>query len=147
MPDIVRTLMIGAALESAFRAVTAQDELTRWWANGVTAEPKVGSVAEFRFDNGEAVRVEIVELEFGRKVHWRVTRAPHPQWEGTSITWDITPVSGGTDLLFGHHGFVADAAGYGYEETRAGWEYFLGSLKSYLETGKGTPYAREGESP
>jgi hypothetical protein len=32
---------------------------------------------------------------------------------------------------------MIDAA---YEPTREGWEYFLGSLKSYLETGKGTPH-------
>ncbi len=26
-----------------------------------------------------------------------------------------------------------------YEQTRGNWRYFLDSLKSYLETGKGTP--------
>jgi len=31
-------------------------------------------------------------------------------------------------------------AAAGYEQTRAGWEYFLRSLTSYLETGRGTPY-------
>lgn len=143
MLDIVRTLTIEATPESVFRAITAQDRVARWWANSVSAEPKVGSGAEFRFDNGEAVRTEFAELEFAKRVHWRVTRAPHPQGEGTSITWDLTSVSRGTELLFGHHGFAVDATGYGYEVTSAGWEYFLGSLKSYLETGVGTPYVYE----
>jgi hypothetical protein len=43
-------------------------------------------------------------------------------------------------LLFGQHDLMVGSTGYSIEETRAGWEYFLGSLKSYLETGKGTPY-------
>src|SRR5947209_7035913 len=36
-----------------------------------------------------------------------------------------------------HDGFVKKDEGY--EQTRGNWEYFLVSLSSYLETGKGTP--------
>jgi hypothetical protein len=54
------------------------------------------------------------------------------------------PVSSGNLSLFTtgpgsftHDGFVKkDEA---YEQTRGNWDYFLDSLKSYLETGKGTP--------
>jgi len=65
--------------------------------------------------------------------------------EGSTITWDLTPISQGTKLLFGQHDLMVGATGYSIEETHAGWEYFLGSLKSYLETGKGTPYCISGE--
>jgi hypothetical protein len=55
------------------------------------------------------------------------------------IWWQLTPVHNGTTLVFTHDGFVKkDEA---YERTRGNWEYFLASLKSYLETGKGTPGA------
>jgi Activator of Hsp90 ATPase homolog 1-like protein len=72
-------------------------------------------------------------------VHWSVRLSPH-DWEGSAITWDLTPISKGTRLLFGQHDLMEGATGYSIEETHAGWEYFLLSLKSYLETGKGTPY-------
>jgi hypothetical protein len=72
-------------------------------------------------------------------VHRRVRLSPH-EWEGSTITWDLMPISKGIRLLFGQHDIIVGATGYSIEETRAGWEYFLSSLKAYLETGKGAPY-------
>jgi len=142
MSDIVQGLTINATPDGVFAAITQPDEITRWWANGVTAQPTVGSLAVFRFDNGEVMTMEIADLAVGKKVSWLVRQAPQYAhlWEGTTITWDLAPVSDGTKLIFGHHGFATLDAGY--EQTRTGWAYFLGSLTAYLETGKGTPYAR-----
>ncbi len=139
MSDIVQELTIEATPENVFHALALPDGITGWWANQVTAELKVGSLTEIRFENGEVMKMEITDLEVGKKVHWRVRLAPH-NWEGSTITWDLTPVSQGTRLLFGHHDLVVGDTGYGTEQTRVGWEYFLLSLKSYLETGKGTSY-------
>jgi hypothetical protein len=71
-----------------------------------------------------------------KKVHWRVRLSP-PDWEGSIINWELTPISNGSRLLFGQHDLCT---GYSIDEARAGWEYLLLSLKLYLETGKGTPY-------
>jgi len=139
MADIVQELTIEATPENVFHAITRQDGITHWWANQVTAEPKAGSITEISFDNGEVMKMEIIDFEVGKKVRWSVRLAPH-DWEGSTITWDLTPVSNGTKLLFGQHDLVVGTTGYSIEQTRAGWEYFLGSLKSYLETGTGTPY-------
>ncbi|HEV2173603.1 MAG TPA: SRPBCC domain-containing protein, partial [Nitrospira sp.] len=70
------------------------------------------------------------------KVHWIHRQGP-TQWAGTSVTWQLTPVHNGTKLVFTHEGFVKKDEVY--EQTRRNWDYFLASLKSYLETGKGTP--------
>ncbi len=140
MSEIVQELTIEAPPENVFHAITLPDGITGWWANHVAVEPKVGSLAEIRFDNGEVMKMEIIDLEVGKKVHWGVRFAPHQLWEGSMITWDLTPDEEGTRLLFGHHHLTVGAPGYGIEQTRAGWEYFLLSLKAYLETGKGTPY-------
>jgi uncharacterized protein YndB with AHSA1/START domain len=139
MSDIVQELTIEATPENVFHALTLPDGITGWWSNHVTAEPKVGSLTEVRFENGGIFKMEITDLEVGKKVQWRVRLSPH-NWEGSTITWDLTPISKGTRLLFGQHDLTVGDTGYSIEETRAGWEYFLGSLKSYLETGKGTPY-------
>ncbi len=84
--------------------------------------------------------MEIIDVVAGKGVSWLVRQAPQYAhlWEGTTITWNLAPRAAGTRLLFGQHGFAVAAAGY--EQTRAGWEYFLRSLTSYLETGRGTPY-------
>ena len=139
MSDIVEELTIEATPESVFYALTLPDGIAGWWSNQVTAEPQVGSLTEVRFENGGVFQMEMTDLEVEKKVHWRVRLSPH-DWEGSTITWDLTPISQGTRLLFGQHDLFVGATGYSIEETRADWEYFLVSLKSYLETGKGTPY-------
>jgi uncharacterized protein YndB with AHSA1/START domain len=139
MAAIVEELTIAVAPESVFKALTQPDEIGHWWTNDLNAEPEVGSLAEFRFGEwGESVlRFEVGELDEGSKVHWIHRLSPVAQWAGTSVTWQLTPVHNGTKLVFTHDGFTqADEV---YEQTRGNWEYFLASLKSYLETGKGTP--------
>ncbi len=139
MSDIVQELTIEATPENVFHALTLPDGIAGWWSNYVTADPKVSSLTEVRFENGGVFKMEITDLEVGKKVHWRVRLSPH-NWEGSTITWDITPISKGAKLLFGQHDLTVGDTGYGIEETHAGWQYFLNSLKSYLGTGKGTPY-------
>lgn len=138
MAEIVQELMLEATPEHVFHALTTPEGIAGWWSNRVTAEPVVGALTEVRFESG-VFQLEMTDLEVGKQVHWRVRRSPH-DWEGSTITWDLTPISQGTRLLFGQHDLTVGATGYSIEQTRAGWEYFLVSLKSYLETGKGTPY-------
>jgi uncharacterized protein YndB with AHSA1/START domain len=81
MSDIVQELTIEATPENVFHALTLPDGITGWWSNHVTAEPKVGSLTEVRFENGGIFKMEITDLEVGKKVHWRVRLSPH-NWEG-----------------------------------------------------------------
>ncbi len=139
MAAIVKELAIAAAPERVFNALTKPDEIACWWTNDLNATPEVGSLAEFRFGEwGDFVlRFEVAELDQDEKVRWISRLSPMAQWAGTSVTWQLTPVQNGTKLVFTHDGFAqVDEV---YEQTRGNWEYFLASLKSYLETGKGTP--------
>jgi uncharacterized protein YndB with AHSA1/START domain len=139
MSAIVEELTIAAAPERVFKALTQPEEIGHWWTNDLNATPEVGSLAEFRFGEwGDFVlRFEVAELDQDKKVHWIHRLSPMAQWAGTSITWQLEPVHNGTRLVFTHDGFAqVDKV---YEQTRGNWDYFLASLKSYLETGKGTP--------
>jgi hypothetical protein len=99
-------------------------------------QPELGSLAEFRFRQGAFVmQFEVAELDQDEKVRW-ISKSP-PQWVGSSVTWGLTPVHNSTKLIFTHDGFAQ--VDEGYERTRGVWVYFLASLKSYLETGKGIP--------
>ncbi len=137
MVAIVEERTIAATPESVFNALTQQDEIVRWWADEARVKPEVGSLGEFRFRPPAGVlQFEVAELNTGEKVCW-ISRQGPPQWAGTSVTWQLTPVQNGTHVVFTHDGFAhVDAV---YEQTRRNWQYFLNSLKSYLETGKGTP--------
>ena len=137
MATIIEERIIEAAPELVFDALTESDEITRWWASVARVQPEVGSLGEFRFrPPAGSLQFEVAEVEQGEKVSW-ISRQGPPQWEGTSVTWQLTPVQGGTRVVFTHEGFVK--IDESYERTRGNWNYFLYCLKSYLETGKGTP--------
>jgi uncharacterized protein YndB with AHSA1/START domain len=140
MPAIVNERSIASSAERVFSALTQPDELARWWTNDLSATAEVGSLAEFRFNQGAAVRrFEMAELAAGERVRWMV-RQPPSHWAGTTITWQLTPVAGRTKVVFTQDGFAKmDAL---YAQTRVEWEFYLDSLKSYLETGRGTPYIK-----
>ena len=137
MAAIVKELIIAAAPGRVWDALTKPDEIACWWTNDLSATPEVGSLAEFRFSQGTfVIQFEVAELDQDEKVYW-ISRQGPPHWAGTSVTWQLTPVQNGTQVVFNHDGFAQ--ADERYEITRGWWEHFLVSLKSYLETGKGTP--------
>ena len=137
MPAIVIERTIAVTPARVFAALTQQDEIVHWWAEEAHGEPKVGALGEFRFKPPAGVlQFEVADLDAGEYVHW-ISRQGPPHWTGTSVTWQLTPVPDGTQVVFTHDGFAQ--ADMRYEQTRENWDYFLDSLKSYLETGKGTP--------
>lgn len=137
MSAIVTERTIAATPQSVFNALTKPDEIARRWSDEARVKPEVGSLGEFRFRHPAGVlQFEVAELEQDEKVSW-ISRQGSPYWAGTSVTWQLTSVQNGTNVLFTHDGFAQ--AEEVYEQTRGNWEYFLDSLKSYLETGKGTP--------
>lgn len=140
MVAIIEERTIEADPERVFNALTKQDEIAGWWTNDLSVKPEIGSLAEFRFTRWGAgiLRFEVAELDQNAKVRWiSSSRQGPPHWAGTSVTWQLTPIHNETRVVFTHDGFAqVDAV---YESTRGNWQYFLDSLKSYLETGKGTP--------
>ena len=137
MAAIVTERIIEAPSERVWDALTQPDEIAGWWAQEARVKPEVGSVGVFRFRPPAGdLQFEVAELVQNKHVHW-VSREGPPEWAETSVTWQFEPIPNGTRLLFTHDGFVKKNEAF--EQTRGNWDYFLDSLKSYLETGKGTP--------
>jgi uncharacterized protein YndB with AHSA1/START domain len=119
MSAIIEERTIAATPERVWGALTKPVEIVRWWSDEARVKPEVGSLGEFRFRPPAGVlQFEVAELDEGSKVHW-ISRQGPPQWAGTSVTWQLTPVHNGTKLVFTHDGFaqVAEA----YEQTRGTW--------------------------
>ena|SRR5258706_5412009 len=135
--DILHEVTIATAPNKVFKAITEQKGLAAWWTTHAVAEPKVGTTAEFSFMGGQfVIKMEVARLEPARKVEW-ITRQGAPDWNGTHVTWDLTPADNGTKILFGHRGFAS--ADGSLPNTSYNWAVYLTSLKGYLEKGKGNP--------
>jgi uncharacterized protein YndB with AHSA1/START domain len=137
MPDILHEVTIAAAPDKVFKALTEGQGLEAWWTPHAAAEPKVGSTVQVSFRDGQfVVKMDVAKLESGRKVEWIIQQGV-PDWRGTHVTWDLSPLGKGTKVLFGHRGFAsADGSlpGASYN-----WAFYLTSLVDYLEMGNGNP--------
>ncbi|MDQ3699221.1 MAG: SRPBCC domain-containing protein [Gemmatimonadota bacterium] len=138
MPEIHHQLTIHATPEAVYDALTRAEGLASWWTTDVVAEPRVGAVAEFGFNNRRTVfRMEITELRPSTSVRWRCVGG-HPEWDGTEIVFALTPAPEGTVLRLHHlrwqwrDGVLAQCS--------FDWARYLMSLRAYAETGTGTPH-------
>lgn len=140
MAAIVIERTIATAPERVFQALTQSDGIGHWWTNDLNIKPEVGSLAEFRFGEwGEfRLRFEIAELDC-EQIRWLARPGGPSHWAGTSVTWRLIPLQNGTKVSFTHEGFAQQVDEAYLGPVRGNWNYFLDSLKSYLETGKGTP--------
>ena len=137
MPDILHKVGVkSSSLNDVYRALTTVDGLSAWWTTTTLGESKVGGVLQFRFGNG-GFDMKVVELQPARRVLWQVVAGPD-EWLGTKVTFDLRQEGDWTIVLFKHEGWKEPVEFMHHCSTK--WAVFLLSLKSLLETGKGTPW-------
>jgi uncharacterized protein YndB with AHSA1/START domain len=135
MPDIKIKVVIKAAPQKVYDAVTTQEGLAAWWCKQAIAKPEMGFVNVFTFGQFRN-EMEVIELTPYKKVEWKCIQSIE-EWIGTHVSFDLEEKDGNTILRFAHSGWKAATdmfAGCTYD-----WAMFIKSLKSLCETGSGTP--------
>jgi uncharacterized protein YndB with AHSA1/START domain len=142
MPDIRHRVAISAPLESVYEAVATKEGLSEWWTrDGVRGESSEGSRLQFFFGQPEPAAVmEVTRLSPDGQVSWNCVEGAD-DWVGTKITFDLTYKGDETVVLFTHAGWREPVEFMAHCSAR--WAYFLLSLKSYQEAGKGTPFPED----
>jgi uncharacterized protein YndB with AHSA1/START domain len=135
MADIRHKLVIKAAPGNVYEAVTTQHGLEGWWCKQTIAKPEVGSVHTFIFGDSKT-EMKVSELTSNKRVQWQCITSVD-EWVHTNISFELEEKDGRTVLRFAHSGWRAatdffDACNYD-------WGRFLVSLKTFCETGAGTP--------
>lgn len=139
MPDIMHLIRIQANPTRVYEALTTAEGIRHWWTRDADLVPRIGGTGEFRFsyDGTVVTQVRVAELTPPAHVGWKTLSSFRPEWEGTTITFDLRAEGSNTVLSFAHRGFAqADEI---YAMTTTGWGYYLVSLQQYLETGQGAP--------
>ncbi|MDQ2834131.1 MAG: SRPBCC domain-containing protein [Acidobacteriota bacterium] len=140
MPDILHLLKIKAAPEQLYQALTTPAGIHRWWTRDADLDTRLRGHGEFRFPAygpPYATNVTIDDLLPPHRVAWTVTSSFRPEWNGTTITFDLRAEADLTVLFFAHRGFPKPDENYALCNT--GWAYYLVSLQQYLQTGRGAP--------
>lgn len=135
MTEIRHNVVIKATPDKIYHAVSTQQGLASWWAKQTIAKPEVGFVNTFTFGTIRN-EMEVTRLTPNKKVEWKCIRSIE-EWVDTNISFDLEEKDGRTLLRFTHSGWreVADM----FAECNYAWGRFMTSLKSYCETGTGTP--------
>lgn len=74
MPEVRRQLTIDADPAAVWDALTTEDGLASWLADGVEGEIAAGGRAIFRYASGERREAQIDEVRAGERVAWRWSR-------------------------------------------------------------------------
>ena len=61
-----------------------------------------------------------------------------PDWDGTTIYFDVAEAGDGAMLYFRHEGLTPELECF--DMCHEGWTHYLASLVSYAETGQGQPH-------
>jgi uncharacterized protein YndB with AHSA1/START domain len=139
MVDIRHRVEISASLGSVYEAVATPEGLSAWWTrDGVRGESSPGSTLQFFFGQPDPAAVmEVTRLDPDGHVSWSC-REGAEEWVGTTLSFDLTEKDNETVVLFSHADWREPVDFMAHCSAR--WAYFLLSLKSYLETGTGTPF-------
>ena len=135
MTDIRHNLVIKAAPEKVYTAITTQEGIASWWCKQTSAKPEVGFVNVFVFGQSRN-EMKVAELVPNKKMVWQCVRS-NEEWIGTRISFHLEEKDGATLLRFSHTGWQAVTDFFAV--CNYNWALFMKSLKSYCETGQGAP--------
>lgn len=145
MSNYQADISFNAPVAKVHEALTTERGIQNWWTATSEVGTAVGESITIRF--GTTFKVMRIEELQDEKVRWKVieahldvpglTRAD--EWVGTEIVFHLEPESDvGTRFHLEHIGLTPEVGCF--EICIQGWRQFLASLKSYVETGIGTPY-------
>jgi uncharacterized protein YndB with AHSA1/START domain len=140
MADILHRVGIKSSLEKVYEALATREGPAAWWTSNTQGKSNVGEVLKFRFSAGGAeiggFDMKVLELQPAKRVSWQVIGGPE-EWIGTKISFDLKQAGDHAIVLFKHQGWKEPVEFMHHCSTK--WAIYLMSLKSLMETGKGTP--------
>ena len=141
MAEIKHQINIKAAPDKAYAAVATQAGLRGWWTADTTADERIGGKAQFGFDKrGLLFHMTIDTLDPGKRVVW-TCHGDHPEWNGTVLSWDFIPQSGGTTVRFTHSQWKAISEFCAM--CNSTWGELMYRLKDYVEGRNPGPHWKE----
>jgi uncharacterized protein YndB with AHSA1/START domain len=142
MADLKFIVPINADPDKVYAAVATQTGMRSWWTADTRMDEAAGGKAEFGFDKRAAIfRMTIEKLDPGRCVILKC-HGEQPEWNGTTLRWDIAgSEDGGAILRFVHGGWreVTDFC----SSCNAMWGNLVFRLKDGLEGRGRGPQWRE----
>ena len=135
MAQIAHLVRIHATQEDVYRRVASAAGIAEWFTEASSLDYRQGGTLELRFSD-EPVLFTITELTEPSRIVWHCTTKTN-SWFNTDIVFEFAAQGDRTIVRFDHIGWpeVNDR----FRDCSMSWAYFLESLRSLLEEGRGTP--------
>jgi uncharacterized protein YndB with AHSA1/START domain len=135
--NFASTRTVAASPDAVLAALRTVEGVSAWWGPA-TGAVDAGNTFEVSFLDGRQVIRMDVEPTSHRRVVWCVDSAPlTPDWEGTTIMFEVEDTGDGATIHFRHQGLTPELECY--DMCHEGWTHYIASLASYVETGRGQP--------
>ena len=128
--DLVFEETLAHPVEAVWEALTNREAISDWLMNAPGFEPVVGTRFRLKTEHlaqGGWVKAEVIELDPPRRMVWAWSVDDSPP---TTVTFELTPEAGGTQLRLTHEGEIHAGAG---RLIRAGWPEKIDALRRNLE--------------
>jgi uncharacterized protein YndB with AHSA1/START domain len=135
-PGIAKSIHAKASADEVFRQVSTAEGFRHWWCKNVSGSDAPGGELVLKFTN-EFWRVSLAKAQSPSRAEWAVLEnSEKKELAGTTVIFDIEPKGAHlSEVRVLHAGLTPSCTCYG--PCDGAWTYLMGSLKNYLETGKG----------
>jgi uncharacterized protein YndB with AHSA1/START domain len=135
MAQIAHLVRIRATPKDVYQRVATTKGIAEWFTEASSPDYREGGTLELRFSD-EPVAFAIREMKEPTRIVWRCTSEEN-SWFETDIAFEFVADGDRTIVRFDHLGWseISDR----FRDCSFSWAYFLESLRSLIEEGRGTP--------
>jgi uncharacterized protein YndB with AHSA1/START domain len=140
MLNIHQEIVTKANKEKVLKALSTAEGIRGWWTDDCDVD---NSKTAYRFDK-EKGTMEVgfdVKSTSSDAYVLSCSRGNNQDWLGTTLSFKLIDVAGGTKVELLHEGFARPSEVYAMCVN--GWAHFMSSLRAYLDEGKGQPFLRK----
>ncbi|HWA65554.1 MAG TPA: SRPBCC domain-containing protein [Mycobacteriales bacterium] len=135
--DYEARIVTAVSADEVYDALTTLEGLSAWWTPA-TGDATAGGEITFHFSETAKAVMRVDDAQRGIGVRWTTIACMVEDWVGTTQHFQIEALpGGGAEIRFRHEGLTPKLECYA--DCKNGWDHFIPSLRSYLDTGTGNP--------
>ena len=120
--EIKKELVINASVSRVYGAITDMSQLSQWFPDIISLEPKINGKIVFQFANSssnvpDTIEGKIVELEKNKKLAYTWSHPDVPNFPITEVSWNLESLDKNkTKVVIIHSGFVDEGTMNSYNK-------------------------------
>jgi hypothetical protein len=141
------TISVDTGISNTFKSIK---NFRAWWSEEIEGNTdKLGENFLYHYKDVHLCKIKLIEMVADKKLVYQVIdnefnfTKDKTEWINTKLIFDLSIEGNKSKIVFTHEGLVPEYECYNV--CNDAWtSYIQGSLKNFIETGKGKPNGKEG---